>query len=268
MDSNRILCWFSCGAPSAIAAKVCLEEFGPERVTVVNCDSKPSEHLDNYRFFNDIRDWLGVPIVELKSEDYKTVDEVFVKTRYMSGNRGARCTTELKKIPRLRFAQPDDIHVFGFTADEKSRAEDFEQRNPDMLLKWILIEKGITRWECVRRLTRARIRQPAMYELGFDNNNCPGCVKAQSPWYWDMIRKHFPDVFKRRCEQSRSINCRLVETTVELKRKLESINMSQVVKGKRLFLDELPPGPYKKKSKKEHMSYGPECGIQLSLLKT
>lgn len=246
--NNRILCWFSCGAPSAVASKVALEEFGT-RVTVLNCDTKSSEHPDNRRFFREVQDWLGVRIVELRSSDFTTVDEVFEKTRYMSGVRGARCTTELKKIPRLKFAQPDDVHVFGMTVGEKKRIKDFEERNPDMLLKWILAEKRITRAECVRRIKSAGIEQPAMYQIGFDNNNCPGCVKGSSPWYWDMVRKHFPDVFKRRCEQSRAINCRLVE----------------IHHHERIFLDELPPGPFKKRAKKEHMSCGPECGIQLPL---
>lgn len=248
-DNNRILCWFSCGGPSAVAAKECINDFGRERVLVVNCDTKSSEHPDNKRFFDDVQKWLGVPILELKSSDYATVDEVFERTRYMSGIRGARCTTELKKIPRLKFAQPDDIHVFGMTIEEQKRVSDFESRNPDMLLKWILVEKRITRSECLSRLAADGIREPEMYRLGFDNNNCPGCVKATSPWYWDMIRTHFPEVFKRRCEQSRDIGCRLV----------------QMSGGRRIFLDELPVGPFKRWKKKERMSCGPECGTQLPL---
>lgn len=247
---SRILCWFSCGAPSAVAAKICLNLYAiNNEVLVLNCDTKSSEHPDNRRFFNEVQNWLGVPIIELKSDDYKTVDEVFEKTRYMSGVRGARCTTELKKIPRLKFAQPDDIHVFGFTVEEKKRAREFESRNPDMICKWVLIDNNISRSECFSRLRMAKINQSVMYLLGFDNNNCPGCVKGSSPWYWDMVRKHFPEVFKRRCEQSRAIGCRLVE----------------IHHHERIFLDELPPGPFKKNHKKEHMSCGPECGIQLPL---
>jgi hypothetical protein len=244
MSDGRILCWFSCGAPSAVASKICLEEFGKDRVLVVNCDTKPSEHPDNYRFFNEVQEWLGVKVVELRNEKFADVDATF-KT-YMAGIRGAVCTTELKKIPRLKFAQPDDVNVFGFTVGEKKRVREFEQRNPDMLLKWPLVEQNITRAECVRRINAAGIVQPEMYRLGFDNNNCPGCVKASSPWYWDMVRTHFPEVFKRRCEQSRAIGCRLVE----------------IHHHERIFLDELPAGPFKHRAKKEHMSCGPECGIQ------
>ena len=245
--SPRIIVWFSCGAPSAVAAKMSLEEFGDERVVVVNCDTKSSEHPDNYRFFQDVQKWLGVPIVEIRNEKYSTVDEVVAKTRYMAGVRGARCTTELKKIPRLNFAAPDDVHVFGFTFDEAKRVREFESRNPDMILKWILVEKKITKAACHKRIKDAGIREPEMYRLGFNNNNCPGCLKASSPWYWDMVRTHFPEVFKTRCEQGRATGCRLVEISHH----------------KRIFLDELPAGPFKKRGKKEILSCGPECGVQL-----
>lgn len=246
----RILCWFSCGGPSAVAAKETIAECGQSHeVLVVNCDTRPSEHPDNYRFSREVETWLGQQIIEIRSTEYKDVDDVIEKKRYLSGIHGAPCTTELKKVPRFHFALPDDIHVFGFTADskERKRAKRFELRNPDLILKWTLIEKGITKAGCLARLRQAGIKQPFMYDLGFDNNNCPGCVKSKGAWYWSMIRLHFPEVFKKRCEQSRKYNCRLIE-----------------IGGVRMFLDELPAGPFKKV--KENLSCGPECGqIQFNL---
>jgi hypothetical protein len=242
--------WFSCGVPSAVAAKLAIRDYGSDQVQVVNCDTKSSEHSDNYRFFNQVQDWLGQKIIEIKSADYSTVDDVFERVRYMSGVKGARCTTELKKIPRLKFAQPDDIHIFGMTFDERKRVREFSMRNPDMRLRWILVDHCMSRADCMDEIRTAGIAEPEMYRLGFDNNNCPGCVKASSPWYWDMVRRHFPEVFKRRCEQSRAIGCRLVE----------------IRHHERIFLDELPAGPFKQWRRKENMSCGPECGIQIKLL--
>ena len=43
-----------------------------------------------------------------------------------------------------------------------------------------------------------------MYDLGYPNNNCIGCVKG-GMWYWNKIRKDFPEVFKRRAKQEREI---------------------------------------------------------------
>lgn len=263
MSQQRILVWFSCGAPSAIAAKETIRRYGDlpnYEVLVVNCDTRPSEHSDNYRFSKQIEAWLGQPIIYIRNEDYKDIDEVFEKTHYMAGINGARCTTELKKVPRQNFARPDDIHVFGYTLEEQKRCRSFALRNPELRLKWVLVEAGLTKKNCLDDITRAGIMQPIMYELGFDNNNCPGCVKASSAWYWDRVRTFFPVVFKRRCEQSRKLGVRLVECSNEV---LTRLTPGIVPKGshQRIFLDELPPGPYRKWSKKkENLSCGPECG--------
>lgn len=245
-EKQRMLCWFSCGAASAVATKNAITDYDATyEVVPVCCDTRPSEHEDNYRFSKECELWFGRPIIYISSEKYSTVDEVFEKSTYMSGIKGAQCTVALKKKPRFKFARPDDTHVFGFTFDEQKRIREFSQRNPDLILKWVLANSGITKQDCYRIVQAAGIRLPAMYLLGFDNNNCPGCVKASSPWYWDMVRTHFPEIFKRRCEQSRRIGCRLVEIRSHV----------------RIFLDELPPGPFKKWRKKEQLSCGPECGV-------
>ncbi len=36
-----------------------------------------------------------------------------------------------------------------------------------------------------------------MYDLGYPNNNCIGCVKG-GMGYWNKIRKDFPEVFQKR----------------------------------------------------------------------
>lgn len=244
---NRIICWFSCGAASAVATKKTILKYPESEVVPVCCDTRDSEDSDNVRFASDCEKWFGIPIVFIRSTQYRTIDEVFEQTRYMSGVGGARCTTELKKIPRLRFAQADDANVFGFTSDERNRANDFATRNPDMILLWPLLENGITKQDCYDELKLSGIELPRMYRLGFDHNNCPGCVKATSPWYWQMVRKHYPDTFKRRCVQSRDIGCRLVR-----------------LNGERIFLDELPDIEYPNHGK-ENISCGPECGIQMKL---
>lgn len=242
---ERILVWFSCGAASAVAAKRTIEAFGQSHeVVVVCCDTRPSENEDNYRFSKDCEAWFGQPVVFIRNEKYSTVDDVFDKTRYMAGVAGASCTTELKKLPRMAFASPDDIHVFGFTFDEQKRVREFRARNPELRLKWVLVDARITKQDCYREIEAAGIKLPAMYALGFDNNNCPGCVKASSPWYWAMVRLHFPDVFKRRCEQSRALGVRLVE----------------IRHHERIFLDELPEREFPKRGRKENLSCGPECG--------
>ena len=191
------------------------------------------------RFFLDVEQWLNIPITVINSLKYSTIDDVFEKTRYMSGIRGARCTTEMKKIPREQFAQVDDIHIFGYTSDEKKRAHNFEERNQALFVEWILIDNNISKQKCLDMLTEAHIALPLMYSLGFDHNNCLGCVKATSAGYWNRTRKLFPEVFKRRSEQSRHLGVRLA-----------------YLKGRRIFLDELPDDAY---APDDDIECGPVC---------
>ena len=181
-----------------------------------------AEHPDNLRFFNDVQAWIGKPITVIKSDKYASVDEVFERVKYMSGIAGARCTVEMKKLPREAFQRADDTHVFGYTSDEQKRADQFEDNNPALFVQWILIEEKISKQDCLSMLYKAGIALPAMYSLGFEHNNCLGCVKATSPSYWNRVRKLFPAVFAKRAEQSRLIGCRLVRVNDE-----------------RIFLDEL-----------------------------
>lgn len=222
-DLPRILVWYSDGAASAVAAKLARDKYG-DRAMIVKCDTTADEHPDNLRFRKDVERWIGATVSLIQSDKFSTIDDVFEKTRYMSGIAGARCTTELKKLVRQRFERSDDIHIFGYTSDEYRRAVRFQDNNPELSCEWILADAFIRKQDCHRMLREAGISQPVMYSLGFEHNNCIGCVKAQSPGYWNRTRQEFPDAFARRARQSRDIGARLVK-----------------VKGERVFLDELDP---------------------------
>lgn len=241
MSQTKVYSWFSCGAASAVATKKAIELY--PNTEPVYCDLLADEHADNLRFLKDCEQWFGQPVRIIKSESFNSVDDVFEKTRYMSGVRGARCTTEMKKVPRLNLAQPDDVHVFGYTADKKElkRRDNFLLHNPDLICRWPLIDLAITKTRCFSILSEAGIALPQMYALGYRNNNCLGCVKSSSPGYWSKIKKDFPDVFERRCKQSRALGVRLIE----------------IRHHERIFLDELPDRHFPYKG--ENISCGPEC---------
>jgi len=241
--SQRTIVWFSCGVASAVTAKLAVQQL--ENVEVVNCDMSRDEHPDNLRFLTEVERWIGQPIIRLKGK-YDSVMDVFRKERYMSGIGGAKCTVEMKKKLRFAYQRPGDIHLFGFTADEGGRIEEFEANNHDLNLRWLLQEHGITKEECKGIIKFAGIKPSVMYDLGFKNANCIGCVKATSPKYWALVRLVDPVRFAELAKLSRELGCTLV-----------------VLKGKRIFLDELPPGEPKdfKRYRQEDISCGPECGI-------
>lgn len=244
--SGRVLVWFSCGAASAVAAKLAVEKYGLRLpLEIINCDTLADEHEDNPRFMRDVENWIGWPIKQIRSHDFRTVDEVSEVTRYMSGPDGARCTTELKKKPRIAYQWAEDVHVFGLTSDEQDRISDFEWNNPELRLEWILRDEGIDKKACYSIIQAAGIELPAMYRLGYRNNNCKGCLKAQSPGYWNKVRVDFPEVFALRAKRSRELGVRLVR-----------------LNGERIFLDELPPGVGKYKG--EDLSCGPACNPERS----
>ncbi|MFW6100144.1 MAG: phosphoadenosine phosphosulfate reductase family protein [Bacteroidota bacterium] len=222
----RTLSWFSCGAASAIATKIAFNEV--DNVEAVYCDPG-SEHPDNERFMMDCEEWFGVNIIRLKSDEYNNVDEVIEAKKYLSGIAGAPCTGELKRLPRHKYQRHDDLHVFGYTSEETRRANSFKNNNPELNLWFPLIEKGINKNDCLAILGDKGIELPAMYKLGYEHNNCLGCVKSGGVVYWDKIRRHFPEVFKMRCQQSRKYGAKLL-----------IIWNPEKGENERFFLDELP----------------------------
>ena len=215
---SRVLAWVS-GAASVVAAK-----FEPEAV-LVTCGMGSSEDSDNGRFLKDCEEWLGREIVAVRSRKFANIDEVFESRRYHAGIAGAPCTGEMKVAPRLDYQLPSDTHVFGYTADsgDLKRAAHFRQTYPELPLRFPLIERGLTKQACFALLASAGIKRPRVYDMGFPNANCIGCVKATSPNYWALVRKEFPEIFARRAEQSRRFGSRLAR-----------------INDQRIFIDEIP----------------------------
>ena len=241
---SRVLAWFSCGAASAVAAKLSVEKYGG-RAEVLYCDTLAYEHPDNLRFLLDVQRWIGTPIKILKSDTYADILDVFRRTRWLVGTKGARCTTELKKNVRTAYQRPDDVHVFGFTTDEQHRVDRFYREQPDVLAEFPLIDAGISKAECHRLIAAAVIQSPAMYRLGYDNNNCIGCVKGGKA-YWNKIRRDFPEAFDRMAKIERELNAAICKNEA-------------IVNGKRtrqrVFLDELPHDA------QDEFRFEMECGV-------
>ena len=219
----RIVCWFSCGAASAVATKLAIvQNDGKLPLVVARCVVR-EEHPDNDRFAADCEDWFGVPITNLISEKYDgSIFEVFKKRSYISGIAGAPCTLHLKKDVRQAFELPSDRHVFGYCAEERDRFDSFlDANNIDCVAP--LIERGLSHSDCLAIVQDTGIELPAMYKLGYKHNNCIGCVKATGAGYWNKVRVDFPQQFNRIAAESRRLGARLTR-----------------VNGERVFLDELP----------------------------
>jgi len=213
----RTIGWFSCGAASAVAVKL-------TGALPVYCETG-SEHPDNERFLLDCSKWFGRSVERLKSIRYADTWDVWQKRRYLAGVEGALCTVEMKVMPRLEFQRPDDVHVFGYTADsaDSARASRLRLTFPELKIGTPLIDRGLTKAACLELVQRAGIRLPPLYSLGFQNNNCIPCVKATSASYWALVRKTFPEKFERMAALARELDVRLCR-----------------IGGERAFIDDIP----------------------------
>ena len=243
MPGDLIVVWFSCGAASAVAAKKTIEQYGDIcNIRIVNHPIR-EEHEDNLRFLKDVEKWLGIPIESSVNAKWPnaSAEEVWIQERFMAGPFGALCTRALKRRAGAQWEEENkpDWCVLGFTYDEIARHERFRLMERGNILP-VLIDLKLRKQDCYNLLISEGIMPPLVYQLGYPNANCIGCVKASSPTYWNLVRKTHPDVFERRARLSRELNVRLVK-----------------VKGKKIFLDELLPNINGRSLNKMTI----ECGI-------
>ena len=137
----RIVCQFSCGAASAVATKLALAQHG-DKCVIVNA-YLTNEHHDNRRFLADCERWFGRTVTVLRDEKFGAdIVQVFRRKRFMKGLAGAPCSRELKRKLLDKWEQPGDVMVFGYTAEEADRLDDFRERNPDRPVLAPLIDAG------------------------------------------------------------------------------------------------------------------------------
>lgn len=228
LKDGRIVCWFSHGIASTVAAKLTIDAMvgsGSHREIVIADIFLKEECSDNVRFYEQVKPVLLENVPEellhlvtfetLVNEKYSgSVDNVIYKTRYMSGVYGAQCTKSLKKDVRYSWQKPDDIHVFGMTSEESHRIDNLVDNENELNVWSPLIEAGLTKEDCFEVFSKSGVEVPLMYRLGFNNNNCVGCVKAGGAGYWNHTRKLFPDVFEIRSKQEETLGVSLVKMTL------------------------------------------------------
>lgn len=243
-DEMKYLAWFSCGVTSAVACKLAIEKFG-DAVDLWYIETGAS-HQDNKRFMADCEKWYGRKIRVARSEKYSSPLAVAAKQLFNTPY-GAPCTNELKKKVRqdIQNKYSEFIHVFGFefTSKEVNRAMRWSEQNTKNVV-FPLIENKLNKEDCLRILQKQGIEIPAMYKMGYHNNNCIGCFKGGAG-YWNKIRNDFPDVFQK---------------TAKLERERKATCLKSA--GKQLYLDTLKPGTGRHKDLTL-----PDCGLFCELEK-
>ena len=193
----RVICWFSGGVTSAIACKISIDLYGLHNCRFIFIDTK-NEDADTYRFLEDCENWYGAKIERMSNNKYNNIDEVWEKFGGMNFAHGAICSAELKRNVRIKFEKENEYkyQVFGFDIDEPKRAKSMAMNYPKSKPIFPLLFEGLSKKDCIERLTEAGIDPPQAYKDGFQNNNClnTGCVQG-GIWYWQKIEKDYPDRF-------------------------------------------------------------------------
>lgn len=258
---KKIVSWWSAGVTSAVATYYAIQEYGPDMVDIYYCDTG-MVHPDNERFIKECEAWYSKKINIIKSEKYSGPFDVARKTRWISGPGGARCSLELKKNPRYLIEDvygenPYDRSIFGFEFSKKeiNRAVRFVEQQgqaPNPRPMFPLIEREIDKPNALYILEKiGKIKQPAMYELGYPNNNCIMCLKANSMGYMNKMRKDFPAEYAEMAKIEREIGATIIT---------KKIKVDGETKRQRVYLDELPEG-----AGRDLKPIVPECGVVCQL---
>ena len=203
--------WISAGVSSFIATYLVKDEI--DEIYYIDVDD---QHEDSIRFIKDCEKLLDKEIKVLKSPYGSVENAIYAFGGFCNIRTGFYpCTNWLKKRVRKEqfeaLHEDDDItYIWGFDCEERKRAERLLESMPQFHHRFPLIEENPTKQDAHAILHKLGVQRPQMYELGYSNNNCIGCVKG-GMWYWNKIRVDFPEVFERRSKMERELNSSILK---------------------------------------------------------
>ena len=214
MERKKLkVCWISAGVSSFIAGY--LERDTIDKFLYIEIDD---QHPDSMRFIRDCEKALGKDIEILKNNEYKNVEQAVLAFGGFKNpaNQFAPCTNWLKKRVRKQWEYEHReyyiTYVWGMDLNEKDRAQRLQETMIEFNHEFPLIERELTKEDAHGMCYQIGIKRPAMYDLGYNNNNCIGCVKG-GMGYWNKIRVDFPVVFESRAKLERKIKHAILKET-------------------------------------------------------
>ena len=204
------IAWFSAGVSSAVTCKLALQKQPDLEIYYININD---QHPDSLRFLIDCERWFGKKINLMQHRLHKSVEECCNAVSFIKGPGGAPCTRLLKKRVRKEWEKENPgkhTYYWGMDVKERNRADRIRETMPEYNHSFPLIEQGLIKEDSHAMLLKAGIRRPAMYEMGYQNNNCIGCVKGGYS-YFNRIRETHPQVFAARAAMERRIGAHILK---------------------------------------------------------
>jgi hypothetical protein len=229
--------WMSAGVSSAVATKLLLDKI--DLIFYIHIED---QHSDSIRFVRDCERWYNKKI-NIMMSPYKSVENALRGACFTNGPHGAPCSRFLKKRVRREWEIEQNQplrYIWGMDYTEKKRAERLCEQMPKQDHLFPLVEKKISKGSAHQILKASGIKRPIMYDLGFPNNNCIGCVRG-GMGYWNKVRVVFPDVFTDRAKMERCLGCTCLNG---------------------IFLDELDPN-----AGRDDGPIVEDCGIMCEIIK-
>lgn len=192
------------GLTSYEALRRCLLQHGHANTRAVFADTL-IEDPDLYRFLDDIEQRLDIPITRLANG--KNPFEVWYEARAITlrghGGGVAPCSRILKRevIERWlgdNFTPGTYTRVIGYDWSETHRMEKLRAiYAPDPVWFPLAEPPYVDKCHIADALRAEGIAPPALYEIGFDHNNCGGgCVKAGQAAFANLLDKR-PGTYAR-----------------------------------------------------------------------
>jgi hypothetical protein len=218
--------WFSTGVDSFVACYLANKEKPLDLIIYTHVND---QDIDSLRFLHDCEQALNKKILLLQDTRYNaSVDYVcrsYGLIRLPSGF--AVCTRELKRRVREEFEKTIDLdnttYVWGFNCTEKDRITANRGYSLAKENEYPLLDKLIDKKSSHAICAKLGIKRPRMYDMGYQNNNCKGCIKG-GMGYWNRIRRDFPDTFRSRAKLERDVGYSILKDD-----------------NSKIFLDELDP---------------------------
>ena len=184
---------YSGGLNSFATAERVIAAHGVKNTLLVFTDTK-SEDEDLYRFLYETVAFLGAEVVTLT--EGRNIWQVFNDMNFMSNSRVDNCSQILKRSLFKRWLKknfkPDEACIYvGFDWNETHRLPKMEKRyRPYKVYAPLMNPPYIEKNDIRYRLKQLKIRQPRLYDMGFEHNNCGGfCVKAGQAQFKLMWQK-------------------------------------------------------------------------------